>query len=56
LLEIEVSQDIGMNENFHEFTGGDDKLWDKINSVVSVPAQLGRWRLVGTEFTVELTL
>jgi hypothetical protein len=45
-----------VDENFYEFTRGDDKLGDKINSVVAVPAQLGGWRLVRAEFTVELKL
>lgn len=56
LLELEVSQDIGVNQDFDEFTRGNDKLRDKINSIVAVPAQLRGWRLVRAEFPVELRL
>lgn len=54
LLELKVSQNIGVNEDFYEFTRGDDELWDKIDCVVAVTTQVGGRRLVWAKFTEEL--
>ena len=54
LLELEVSGDLCMDQDLREFTRGKDKLWYQINVVIPVPAELGGYGLLWTEFTVEL--
>ena len=54
LLELQVPSDFGVNENLGQFTGGDDKLGDQVDSVVSVTAELAWGCLIWAELAVEL--
>jgi len=55
LLEIEVTGDVGVDEDLGEFTGGDDELGDQVNCVVAVATELC-WRLIRSlEVTIELS-
>lgn len=43
-----------MDEDLGEFTRSEDELWYQINVVVPIPAELGGYGLVRTEFAVKL--
>jgi hypothetical protein len=56
-LELEVSNDIGVDEHPRELAGGQDELGNQVDGVVSVPAEVeccGRFGL--TELLVELAM
>jgi hypothetical protein len=54
LLELEVTSNIGVNENLGKFSRCNDKLGDEINSIVAIASEL-RWRFgSGAEVAVEL--
>lgn len=40
LFELEVPSNIGVHEDFRQFTRSNDELWDKVNRIVSVPTKL----------------
>lgn len=49
LLELEVACDVGVNEHLCELSVGHEELWDEVNGVVTVPANIGRDSLSGSE-------
>ena len=55
MLEFKVTGDIGVDEDFGEFTGGNDELGDQVDCVVAVATELC-WRLSRSlEVTVKLS-
>lgn len=44
-----------MHEDFREFSGCDDELWDEIDCVIPVTTELGRGSLIPAELSVELS-
>lgn len=55
LLELKVTGDIGVDEDFGKFTGGNDELGDQVDCVVAVATELC-WRLSRSlEVTVKLS-
>jgi hypothetical protein len=55
LLELEVASDIGVHEDFREFSGRDDELWDEIDSVIPIAAELSGGCLISAEVSIELS-
>jgi hypothetical protein len=54
LFELEVASDIGVHEDFREFSGCDDELWDEIDSVIPITTEPGWGSLICAELSVEL--
>jgi hypothetical protein len=54
LLKFEIASDISVHEDLCKFPGCDDKLGDKIDSIVPVTAELGWGRLISAELSIEL--
>jgi hypothetical protein len=54
LLELEVASDISVHEDFREFSGCDDELWDEIDSVIPITTEPGGGSLICSELSVEL--
>ena len=55
MLELEVTGDIGVDEDLGKFTGGDDELGNQVDCVVAVATELC-WRLIGSlEVTIKLS-
>lgn len=54
LLELEVASDIGVNEDLGELARCDDKLGDKVDSVVTIPTEFGGRCGIGPELTIQL--
>jgi hypothetical protein len=44
-----------VHEDFREFSGCDDELWDEIDSVIPITTELGGGRLISAELSVELS-
>lgn len=44
-----------MYEDFSEFSGCDDELWDEIDCVIPITTELGGGSLISTELSVELS-
>jgi len=54
-LELEVTGDVGVDEDLGKSTGGNDEPWDQVNCVVAVATELC-WRLIRSlEVTIELS-
>jgi hypothetical protein len=43
-----------VHEDFREFSGCDDELWDEIDCVIPITTELGRGSLISAELSVEL--
>jgi hypothetical protein len=54
LLEFEVASDIGVHEDFGEFSGCDDELWDEIDCVIPITTESSGGSLISAELSVEL--
>ena len=54
LLELEVTGDIGVDEDASELSRGDDELGNEIDGVVAVAAEVLGDSLIGPELAVEL--
>ena len=44
-----------MHEDFREFSGCDNELWDEIDCVIPITTELGRGSLISAELSVELS-
>ena len=55
LFEFEVASDISVHEDFGEFSGCDDELWDEIDSVISITTEPRGGSLISAELSVELS-
>jgi len=44
-----------VHEDFREFSGCDDELWDEIDCVIPITTELGGGRLISAELSVELS-
>lgn len=44
-----------MHEDFREFSGCDDELWDEIDCVIPITTELGGGSLISAELSVELS-
>lgn len=54
LLELEVSGDIGVDEDLGQLSRCNNELWNQINCVVAVPAKLSGRALVWPKLAVQL--
>jgi hypothetical protein len=54
LLELQIASDFSVDEDFRQFSRGDDELGNEVDGIVSVAPKLGGRCLIWTEFTVEL--
>jgi hypothetical protein len=44
-----------VHEDFREFSGCDDELWDEIDCVIPITTELGGGSLIPAELSVELS-
>jgi len=44
-----------VHEDFREFSGRDDELWDEIDCVIPITTELGGRRLISAKLSVELS-
>jgi hypothetical protein len=44
-----------VDEDFGEFSGCDDELWDEIDCVIPITTDVGGRRLISTELSIELS-
>lgn len=52
LLEVQITDDVRVHEDLCEFTRGDDKLWNEINSIVPVASKFSRRALIWPELAI----
>lgn len=55
MLELQVTSDVGVNEDLGEFTGGDDELGNQVDRVVAVATELCWWLIRSLKVTIKLS-